>query len=269
MVSIWVVLLFSLLGGVLSLIGGFILLADKKRARLLAKYATPFAAGALLAAAFTDLLSEAGERGDYEVGLRFALFGILIFFVLEKFLHWFHHHHEHEDDNSDVGASLVIIGDTFHNFIDGVAIAAGFLVDVNTGMIVTLAVAAHEIPQEIGDFGLLLQKGLSRKKVLLVNVASAMATAVAAVLFFAIGQQIDIPLDAVLGLVAGFFIYIASSDIIPTIHEEKSKQIGTLQAVLLLLGALTVGLTTSYLHQYIEVEDSHDNEAQYIEVHSD
>ena len=171
------VLLFSLIGGVFSLVGGLLLLADKKRAITLTKYATPFAAGALLAAAFMDLLREAGHRGNTDTALSFALAGILGFFLLERFLRWFHHHHEHSD-KSDPTASLIIIGDTVHNFIDGIAIAAGFLVSPSTGIVVTLAVAAHEIPQEIGDFGLLLHKGLSRASVIKVNILSALATTV-------------------------------------------------------------------------------------------
>src|SRR5690606_4025936 len=106
--------------------------------------------------------------------LKATLGGILIFFLLERFLRWFHHHHDEEDEaHEDANASLIVIGDTLHNFIDGIAIAAGFLISVPTGIIVTLAVAAHEIPQEIGDFGLLLKKGYSKKKVLLVNALSA------------------------------------------------------------------------------------------------
>ena len=186
------VIFFSLIGGVFSLIGGFFLIWSKKRAKTLAEYATPFAAGALLAAAFVDLLSEAAREGDIETALMFTMIGVLSFFVLERFLHWFHHHHEHKNKKTDPTTSLVIVGDTLHNFIDGVAIASGFLVSPSTGIVVTLAVAAHEIPQEIGDFGLLLHKGMDRAKVVWVNVLSALATTVAAVIFFQIGQSIEV-----------------------------------------------------------------------------
>ena len=158
MSSLWQVFVFSLIGGVISLIGGLLLLSSKQNAHKLALYATPFAAGALLAAAFIDLLPEAAHMGSFDVALYATLGGILLFFMLERFLRWFHHHHEHEHDAStkqtDPKVPLIVIGDTVHNFIDGIAIAAGFLVDPTTGLIVTLAVAAHEIPQEIGDFGL-------------------------------------------------------------------------------------------------------------------
>lgn len=267
MANIGHVVLFSLLGGVFSLVGGFLLIRKKNVAHFATKYATPFAAGALLAAAFVDLLNEAAHVGDIEVALRAALFGILIFFLLERFLHWFHHHHEHEEEKHDPTVSLVVIGDTLHNFIDGIAIAAGFLVDVQTGAIVTLAVAAHEIPQEIGDFGLLLAKGLHKSKVILVNVASALATVFSAVLFFQIGQNVVIPLDVVLGVVAGFFIYIAVSDIIPSIHKNEDKTLAGPQTLLLLLGVLVVGAATTYLHQYIEPAEAEHSHAE--EIHSE
>ena len=260
MASLGQVIFFSLIGGVFSLLGGFLLLSKKKTATRLIDYATPFAAGALLAAAFADLLVEAAETGDVETALRFTLVGIVLFFLLERFLHWFHHHHEHEDEHKDPTVPLIIIGDTLHNFIDGIAIAAGFLVSTETGVIVTLAVAAHEIPQEIGDFGLLLSKGMKRQKVILVNFLSALATVVGAVLFFQLGQGYSLPLDTILGLVAGFFIYIAVSDIIPSIHHNENKQLAGPQTFMLLLGVLLVSIVTTQLHAYIEPGHSHGEE---------
>lgn len=247
------VVFFSLIGGVISLIGGVLLLANKKRANKLTEYATPFAAGALLAAAFVDLLREAIHEGNPETALNFTLIGILTFFLLERFLRWFHHHHEEEDGKKgNPEIPLIVIGDTVHNFIDGIAIAAGFLVSPPTGIVVTLAVAAHEIPQEIGDFGLLLSKGMKRSKVLMVNVLSALATTISAVIFFQLGNRWAVPLDATLGLVAGFFIYIAVSDIIPSIHKKEEKIVAGPQTAFLLLGVILVSFATIYLHQFIE-----------------
>jgi zinc and cadmium transporter len=268
MSNLVLVIFFSLIGGVISLIGGLLLLSKKSAASKLALFATPFAAGALLAAAFFDLLPEASHQGDIEKALYATLGGILLFFMLERFLRWFHHHHEHDKkDKSDPKIPLIIIGDTLHNFIDGIAIAAGFLVDPTTGIIVTLAVAAHEIPQEIGDFGLLLQKGLSRKKVLIVNVFSALATTVAAIIFYLLGSSVDISLSVVLGLVAGFFIYIAVSDIIPMIHKNEEKVFAGPQTLLMLLGVIVVGTLTTYLHQYIDDENHSHNDSSIIENH--
>lgn len=264
MSTLWLVILFSLIGGLLSLIGGFLLISSKKRAKKMALYATPFAAGALLAAAFLDLLPEAEHLGNIEVALLASLIGILFFFLLERFLRWFHHHHEHEKtDKKDPKIPLIIIGDTIHNFIDGVAIAAGFLVDPLTGIVVTIAVAAHEIPQEIGDFGLLLQKGLSRKKVIIVNVLSALTTTIAAVSFYLIGSATTLSLDIVLGIVAGFFIYIAVSDIIPMIHKHEEKVLAGPQTLLLIAGVIIVGTTSSLLHQYIDSDKHHNDSSDH------
>lgn len=270
MANLGQVILFSLIGGVFSLVGGFLLLSSKKNARRLSDLVTPFAAGALLAAAFVDLLPEASHVGDIERALIYTLAGIILFFLLERALHWFHHHHEHEPNKSVKNTEtvpLIIIGDTLHNFIDGIVIAAGFLVSVETGIIVTVAVAAHEIPQEIGDFGLLLSKGMSRRNVVMVNILSALATTFAAIIFFQLGQSTIDNLDALLGLVAGFFIYIASSDIIPTIHaKNKNEFLGT-QALMLIVGVVVVGLTISSLHGVIETETGHDH--SHIEEHEE
>lgn len=271
------VIFFSAIGGVISLLGGLLLISSRKKANSFATLATPFAAGALIAAAFLDLLPEAAHIGNIETGLMGALIGILLFFFLEKFLHFFHHHHEEDGVSRNSNASLIIIGDTIHNFIDGIAIAAGFLVSVPTGIIVTIAVAAHEIPQEIGDFGLLLKKGLSRKKVIVVNILSALATVVAALTFFSIGEAALGNLDLILGLTAGFFIYIAVSDIIPSIHHAESKKIAGPQSLLLVTGVILVGFATTTLHNYIEAgeaghsdhshsEDIHDQEEHHDEA---
>lgn len=262
------VIFFSLIGGLVSLIGGFALLASKKHATKLVAYVTPFAAGALLAAAFMDLLREAAHEGAIDQALVFTLIGILTFFLLERSLRWFHHHHEHADHKADPTASLIIIGDTLHNFIDGIAIAAGFLLSPQTGIVVTLAVAAHEIPQEIGDFGLLLQKGLRRKTVVIANIVSALATTVSAAIFFTVGQSFTLPLGAILGLIAGFFIYIAVSDIIPEIHKTKSKTLANWQSAMLIIGAVLVSVVTLQLHGYIDQSHEHSEHTQE-QIHHD
>lgn len=246
------IIIFSLIGGVFSLIGGILLLRKEQTAKRLAKYATPFAAGALLAAVFLDLLKEGIEEAEPNTVLLSALIGILVFFFAERFLHWFHHHHQHAGE-TDPTTSLIVIGDTVHNALDGVAIAAAFLVSVPTGIVTTIAVAAHEIPQEIGDFGLLLHKGMARRKVLLVNVFTALATTGMALLAFALGSSENLPVGVLLGLSAGFLLYIATSDIIPEIHEHApKKRLFDLQSLLLLLGVIVVGLTISLTHSFIE-----------------
>lgn len=266
--SIEQVILFSLLGGVVSLIGGALLISKKSLAEKLAIYATPFAGGALLAAVFLDLLKEGVEMSETETVMVATVAGILIFFIAEGFLHWFHHHHEHEEKTKrDPKVSLIIVGDTLHNALDGVAIAASFLISVPTGIVTTIAVAAHEIPQEIGDFGLLLSKGMRRKEVLLVNLLSAIATVFFAALTFALGSQNALPLGLLLGISAGFLLYIALSDVIPSIHHSSSNNDKrfSVQALLMVAGAVFVGLSIQVAHKYIEVDESHAGESSQVE----
>ena len=247
------VILFSLIGGVFSLIGGILLLSRRKTAELLAAYATPFAAGALLAAVFIDLLNEGIEEADSQTVLISALIGIILFFFAERFLHWFHHHHAHQEKARDPSTNLIIIGDTLHNTLDGVAIAAAFLVSLPTGIITSLAVSAHEIPQEIGDFGLLLNKGMKKLEVLRVNIISALFTTIAAVITFALGSEEKVPIGVLLGITAGFLLYIAMSDIITSIHENApKKRLFDIQPVLLVVGAVAVWLLIELTHSLIE-----------------
>ena len=254
------IIIFSLLGGVFSLLGGLFLLSKKSWADKLAKYATPFAAGALLAAVFLDLLSEGIEEArPYTVFLS-ALIGMVAFFFAERFLRWFHHHHSDKETHTDATTGLVVVGDTLHNALDGIAIAASFLVSVPTGIITTIAVAAHEIPQEIGDFGLLLKKGMTRGKVLLVNIMSALATLLMALITFWLGSDATLPTGVLLGLSAGFLLYIAASDIIPSIHDETPKdKLFDIRPILLVLGAVIVGITINFAHSYIEPTHNHDD----------
>lgn len=247
-----IVIFYSLLGGVLSLAGGILLLSRKKTAQKLADYAMPFSAGALLAAVFLDLLKEGVELASVDAVMMATLAGVLIFFYAERFLHWFHHHHQHPGKHSDPTIGLIVAGDTIHNAMDGVAIAAAFLISVPTGIVTTLAVAAHEIPQEVGDFGLLLAKGMRRRRVLVVNIVSALSTTVMAVITFALGSDERLPVGPLLGLSAGFLLYIALSDIIPTIHERSTKKkLFELQPILLLLGVVIVGVAIRLSHHFV------------------
>jgi zinc and cadmium transporter len=245
------VIFFSLIGGIFSLFGGMLLLSRRKSALLLARYATPFAAGALLAAAFFDLLPEAIEATAEGAAMRWMLAGILVFFLLEHFLKWFHHHHEHEGNEHGNTASLIIIGDSIHNFLDGVAIGAAFIINIPTGIVAAIAVAAHEIPQEIGDFGLLVRAGYSKRKVLWINAISALMSTAGALAVFWLGNEANLPVGELLALTAGMFVYIAASDIIPAIHSNKEK-FSHVGAALLIAGVLVVGIATEIAHDYID-----------------
>lgn len=242
------IIVFSLLGGILSLSLAALLLINKKVAAKFASYGMPFAAGALLGAVFLDLLPEGVEQGSFDTLFISTLVGILLFFLAERFIRWFHHHHQH--DKSDPASALLIVGDTVHNILDGVAIAAAFLVSIPVGIVTTFAVAAHEIPQEIGEFGALLGKGMRRRKVMLINIFSSLAATAAAIGTYFLGQTNSLPLGVVFGLSAGFLLYVSLSDIIPTLHEHngKKRKLFDWQPLLLLAGVATVALFSTFIH---------------------
>ncbi len=250
MTTLGYILVFTFLGSIVSLIGGILLLFKKNIALKLSDYLAAFAAGTLLGTAFFDLLPEALETdaGPTTV-LTWTLIGILTFFLLERFVHWFHHHHEHADEQPGTKptAALIILGDSVHNFIDGVAIAVTFLINPSLGIITTLAVGAHEIPQEIGDFGILLKAGYSRKKVLWYNVLSACTAFLGAILTYLIGPSIAEYLPVLLAVTAGFFIYIALSDLVPEIHAWGKKKLAVTESFLLIFGVAAVGVLVHLL----------------------
>lgn len=246
------ILVFTALGSIVSLLGGIALLFKKEWAIRLAEPLAAFAAGTLLGTAFLDLLPEAIEAaeaaGTDAHGLFFwTLVGIILFFLLERFIHWFHHHHEHVGEVKKPTATLIILGDSIHNFIDGVAIAITFMIDPALGVVTTVAVGAHEIPQEIGDFGILLKAGYSRKKVLLFNALSACAALAGALLTYAIGPSIASSLPILLAITAGLFVYIALSDLVPEIHAWGTKKLAILESFLLLVGVAAVALLVQLL----------------------
>ncbi|MBI2595539.1 ZIP family metal transporter [Candidatus Daviesbacteria bacterium] len=245
------IIIFTLVGSVVSLVGGILLLIKQKFALSVSHYLSSFAAGALLSAAFFDLLPEAIKHmEELKVDMNlplWMLFGILAFFLLERFIH---HHHNHAGTPKEEKKSiipLVVIGDTLHNFTDGMAIAATFLISIPLGIVTSLAVAAHEIPQEIGDFGLLLNKGLERKKVLLINLFSSLAALAGAVLVYLYQASFEKLLPVILALTAGFFTYIALANLIPEIHNQDDQKMAFWETVMLLLGVVVVYFAISTL----------------------
>jgi zinc and cadmium transporter len=242
------IIVFTFIGSIGSLIGGVVLLFKEKFAIKISHFLSAFAAGALLGTAFFDLLPEAFEEAEYSGGeinvFLWTLGGFLAFFLLERGIHWSHHHMVSDKFGTRTGPKsvvpLIIIGDSVHNFIDGVIIASTFLVNIPLGIITSFAVAAHEIPQEIGDFGILLNKGLKKSNVLWLNVLSAMVAIIGAILAFYLGDLIDGTIPIFLSIAAGFFIYIAASDLIPEIHSEEKRTVALIETLVLLLGVLTV-----------------------------
>lgn len=242
------IIIFSLVGGLASLSLASTLLVNARIARVFARYAMPFAAGALLATVFLDLFIDGLESNDAEPVMIAALLGIVLFFFAERFIRWFHHHHTH-DKEGDPAIPLLITGDIVHNSLDGIAIAAAFLISIPAGIVTTLAVAAHELPKEVGQFGAMLGKGMSRGKVLFWNILASLSAVAAAVLTYFIGTSEALPLGAIFGLSAGFLLYVALSDIIPTLHENHNKKhLFDWQPLLLLAGIALVAVATWLVH---------------------
>jgi zinc and cadmium transporter len=272
----WLLLIgASLVGSLFSLVGGVLLLAKRISVQRVQRIAIPFAAGALLAAALLDLLPEALEHGDSAITvMSLVLFGFVLFFVLERFLGWFHHHHDHHEVPQSIKRqhstrSLIVVGDTLHNAIDGMVIGATFLADPVLGIIATIAIAAHEIPQEIGDFGVLLSLGMRRKTVLLVNILSAIVTVITAVLVFGLGSVLTAFEPVLLALAAGMFVYIAASDLVPTIHEERSIRVANYQTMILLFGIVFVGLITTLTHEFLDTASATHGTAEHEHGHEE
>ena len=230
------VILCAVIAGVLSLVGGIILVAQKN-AEKLAGYAAAFAAGALLATVAFDLLPHIGHEEGHEPFLL-VLAGILVFFLLELILN-----HTSKEKRM---APLIVISDFIHNIIDGAVIAAGFLISVPTGVLMTLTVVAHEVPHEVGDFGLLLHHGVSRKRTLLFNALSAACMVVAAGLFFAFGEQNAISTSWLLGLASGFFLYVAFH-VLLDIHHAGSRKAIWAKTGFMFGGLIIVGLIIEIL----------------------
>jgi zinc and cadmium transporter len=242
------IMLGNLAGGVLSvlaaaLVAYFVLGAWVPRM-------VSYAVGVLLGAAFLDVLPEAVSSGaGAEQILGTTLVGILLFFLLEKTALWRHEHgheHEHEHEHAQHGDAkhpmgmMIVVGDGFHNFVDGILLAAAFMQDVKLGIATALAIIAHEIPQEVGDFMVLLHSGYSKKRALVLNLASSLASVVGGVLGYFVLNHVEGAIPYVLALAAASFIYIAVADLVPTLHRHNGAKATLSQSALILLGIATV-----------------------------
>ncbi|MFP5345242.1 MAG: ZIP family metal transporter [Gammaproteobacteria bacterium] len=250
----WIIL-FSLLGGVLSVgaASAFLLLPEQFLSRLVPPM-VGFAVGALLGVVFLDLLPEAITAPGvdaHQVSLT-VLAGLLGFFLLEKTVLWRHHHHgdahacAHASNRA--AGTLILIGDGIHNFVDGILIAAAFLTDFQLGVLTSIAVAAHEIPQEMSDFVVLLHSGLSRARALLYNVLSSFTTVAGALLAYFALSAVQPMVPYVLAVAAASFIYIAVADLIPGLHERTQLRASLQQITLIATGVLVIYLSGLALH---------------------
>ncbi len=254
------ILVFTLLGGVLSVLAAalFLLLPEKTRSRLL-PHAVSFAIGALLGAALLGLLPHALESvqdGNFHKITAAVLLGLLGFFVLEKLVLWRHCQHEecevHQPDSHNhvhpAAGTLILIGDSLHNFIDGILIGAAFLTDIHLGVVTALAVAAHEIPQEVGDFAVLLHSGFSTSRAFLFNMLSSLTTIIGGMLAYYSLNTLQPFLPYVLAVAASSFIYVAVADLIPGLHKRAEFSATVKQMLLIGAGVGVIYLAHSTLH---------------------
>ena len=232
----------------LSLLGIALFFLKKDRLDALLFYLISFAAGALLGAAFFDILPETIGGIGAPLALEFVFFGIVGAFVMEKIIHWHHHHHiDHAGEHKHPLGILTLIGDAFHNFFDGVAIAAAFLVNVPLGITTTIAVTCHEIPHELGDFSLLLYSGYGKRDALLFNLLTALTAVAGGLLFYFFSGLVANLESFALAFTAGNFIYIASADLMPELHKEKRTRESALQLAIMLFGAAAIWLAARML----------------------
>ena len=226
----------TLLISLISLIGIITLYFKSKLINKFLYFVIAFAAGSLLGDAFLHLIPEAYESLQSDAVFIYILIGFLLFFVLEKALHWHHYHHTGKCHDHAIG-QLNLVGDAFHNFIDGIVVATSFQVSLTLGIATTLAVMAHEIPQEIGDFAILLHSGYSKTKALIFNFISALFAVLGALVgIFFLKSQLPI----MLALVAGGFIYISASDLVPELHKELKLGKSILSLMFFILGILVM-----------------------------
>jgi zinc and cadmium transporter len=259
---VWIVL-FTLLGGALSALAAslFLVAPESVRTRVL-PHLVSFATGALLGAALLGLLPHAieaaGISGTHNVGLT-LLAGLLVFFVLEKMVIWRHCHQEvceghvppvHASDahRDAASASLILIGDGFHNVLDGVLIAAAFMTDVHLGVVTAVAVFAHEIPQEVGDLAILLHGGFTRSRAMTLNLVSSLTSVLGGVVaYYALGRVTWL-LPYALAFAAASFIYVAVADLIPGLHRRVDARAGAEQLLFIGLGVALVYFTHQGMH---------------------
>jgi zinc and cadmium transporter len=242
---IWLYSVISvLIVSAISLIGVVTLGLREKFLKSILFYLVSFSAGALLGDVFLHVLPEMAEDNGFGVraGVYF-LVGILVFFILERFILWHHAHGDHEESIHSV-VYLTMVGDSLHNFIDGMIIATSFLVDVRLGIASTLAVIFHEIPQEVGQYAILIHGGWSKARALWYNLLSALTSVLGAVVVLVFARNLEGPPTLLLAFAGSSFIYIAMSDLIPELHREVRPKRSVIQFLWFVVG---IGLMATLL----------------------
>jgi len=243
MIAVWLYTMGSVvIVSLISLIGVFSISIDEKRLSKMLLFLVSFAAGALLGDAFLHLLPESVEAGLELKASLFILVGIFAFFILEKIISWRHCHIPTSEKHPHPVGMMNLVGDGFHNIMDGMIIGGSYLVSIPLGVSTTIAVILHEIPQEIGDFGILVHAGYSIRKALIFNFLSALTAVAGAMLTLIIGLKTQSVSTFLVPFTIGSFVYIATADLIPELKKETALKKSLLQLLFILLGAGVMAL---------------------------
>lgn len=221
----------------ISLIGVFALALNKGTLKKLLFYLVSFAVGGLFGDAFIHLVPESFRTFGFGLAAPlYVLCGILVFFILEKFIRWRHCHNADCSGHAEPLVFTNLVGDAAHNFIDGLLIGASYTVDINIGTATTLAIILHEIPHELGNFGVFVHGGLSVKRALGLNFLSALVSVAGAIASLTVGPMVQGYSEALLPITAGGFIYVAGSDLIPELHHDTKVRTSLIQLACIILG---------------------------------
>jgi zinc and cadmium transporter len=233
------ILLSVILVSLISITGILFIFMKKKSLDKVLIFLVALSAGSLLGGAFLHLLPEIVDNTGFSLNIAFlVLGGIVFFFIIENFIHWRHCHIQTCDEHQHHLGTMNLIGDGIHNFTDGLIISAAYFVNIPVGIATTLAVIIHEIPQEIGDFGVLLYAGFSKTKAIFFNFLSALTAMIGAVLGIIFASKSDIFVYIAMPLAMGGFLYIAGSDLIPEIHRKQEKRFSFRNLAGIILGIL-------------------------------
>ena len=242
MISLFLYAIISVLAvSIISFIGIFTLSIKAERLKKFLIYMVSFAAGALFGDAFIHLLPELTEEYGLTINISLMILsGIIIFFVLEKIILWNHCHMPITKNHTHPFAIMNLVGDGLHNFIDGIIIGVSYLVSIPAGIATTIAVGLHEIPQEIGDYGVLIHGGFSRTKALTLNFLIALVAVLGTVSAFILNNYLDNIQPFLIAIAIGGFIYIAGSDLIPELHKESEIKKSIFQLICFILGIIVM-----------------------------
>jgi len=245
MLADWLLIAAVFAVSAISFTGALFLLLRRHVFAALVTYTLALSSGVLLGTTFFDLIPESYDAIG-ETAYIFVIAGMVSFFVLEKFIHW-HNHVEKDEHEEKPLAYLSLIGDGIHNFLDGAIIGVSFLSGIPLGITTTLAVIAHEIPHELGDFSILIYSGFSRNRALLFNFISALTAVIGTLVVFVFAPILSAATPLLVGFAAGNFLYIAASDIIPELHHKRKLTTSVLQTVCIIVGVVVVWLLTRYI----------------------